>query len=514
MRGAAPSQAKTARICRDAGEKGLRDPDSSPASAPRERVLRLGVSSSLRAGGPRVALWSALVSGIPGGWYGRAVADEEEDRAHDGAGSAGSLTGERSAGPRGSLSRFATRAALPAADDIDAEDEEESSTSLSRLRVADGDVLRPFMRGILVHSLTEKGLAFEDAYEVAQAVWLRLRGRSQVDKVELAQLVEEVSQTGGRARAPGVPASFEPPLDVLGKDGRWPFNQGRLQQSLLAAGIRPSQAFETVLEIERELRERGATSVTRDALREHVAAILRERISAAAADRYLAWRSFQSEDERPLILLLGGTTGVGKSTLALEVARRFGIGRVLSTDSIRDVMRVMLSDDLVPTLHVSSFEAHTRLVTAPPEGVDPVIEGFLEQSRTVSVGVRAVIERAIVEGTSTVLDGVSLVPGLFDPDEWRDRAHVFFLLVADEDRESLHSHLVARAHGRGVRASERYVRNFQGIVTIQSDLLERARLFEVPVVDVQDKDGAARRVVKHVVDHLGLRRAAERGSVD
>ena len=169
-----------------------------------------------------------------------------------------------------------------------------------------------------------------------------------------------------------------------------------------------------------------------------------DEIADTAGKAYLVWGT---------TLLLGGTSGVGKSSLAVEVARRLGIGRVLSTDSIRDVMRMMLSDELVPTLHVSSFEAHRRLANPMQEGADPVIEGFLEQSRTVAVGVRAVIERAIAEGTSTVLDGVSLVPGFFDPEVWQGRAHVFFLLATDEDRESLHSHLVARAHGRGARAS-------------------------------------------------------------
>lgn len=408
---------------------------------------------------------------------------------------------------RGTLSRFVTQVGDPLGEDDDAE---EIAASLTRLRVAAGDAERPFMRGIMVASLTERGLPFEDAYEVSQAVWRRLRGRSLVEKSELADLVDEIIDASARPGYQRPTATAEPVLDVLGKDGRWPFNQGRLQQSLLAAGLKPSQAFAAVLEIERELRESGDANVTRDALRDQVAAILREQVSTTAADRYLAWRSFHAEDERPLILLLGGTAGVGKSTLALEVARRLAIGRLLSTDSIRDVMRVMLSDDLVPTLHVSSFEAHTRLVNPVQHGADRVIEGFLEQSRTVSVGVRAVIERAIVEGTSTVLDGVSLVPGLFDPAEWRDRAHVFFLLAADEDRESLHSHLSARAHSKGARASERYVRNFQGIFTIQSDLLQRAADSGVPVVDVQDLDGAARRVVKHIVDRLGERRAAER----
>ena len=233
------------------------------------------------------------------------------------------------------------------------------------------------------------------------------------------------------------------------------------------------------------------------------------RFGMASVRRYHQWRVFQNEGDRPLILLLGGTSGVGKSSLALEVARRLAIGRVMSTDSIRDVMRIMVSDDLVPTLHVSSFEAHSRLVSEVSEGLDPVVEGFLEQSRTVSVGVRAVIERAIAEGTNTAIDGVSLVPGLFDLSEWQDRAHVFFLLAADEDRESLQGHLMARAEGPGARASDRYMQNFKEIFRIQEDLLERAEMCRVPVVDVQDLESAAQQVVSYVVDQLGIRYAAE-----
>jgi len=434
------------------------------------------------------------------------LADGASEPAQNPRGATGSTSATSLA-----MSRFARGGDEPA--ELEEEDLEEQTASLDRVRIDDQGMLRPFMRGILVHSLTEQGVPFEDAYEVAQAVWKRIRGRGQVTRVELRAIVTEVSESVledvHRTALTGVDDS----LDVLGKDGRWPFNQARLQQSVLAAGLKPLQAFETVVEIERELRERGERRVTRDAIRDLAAEALRTRYSEDSARRYLAWRSFHAEDERPLILLLGGTSGVGKSSLALEVARRLSIGRVLSTDSIRDVMRVMLSDDLVPTLHVSSFEAHTRLVTSVRDGADPVIEGFLEQSRTVSVGVRAVIERAIGEGTSTVLDGVSIVPGLFDVTEWEGRAHVFFLLAADEDRESLHNHLMARAHGRGARASERYVRNFTEIFTIQEDLLERARLFSIPVVDVQDLEGAARRVVKHVVGKLGERRAAEGSEV-
>ena len=317
--------------------------------------------------------------------------------------------------------------------------------------------------------------------------------------------------------SPGRESSLTPleiRIDVVGKDGRWPFNQGRLLQSLFPTGLEPDQALEVAVEIERTLRLRREREVTRDLLRALVHEELDRRHGREYAGRYRVWRAFQNQDVKPLILLLGGTSGVGKSSLAIEVARRLSIARVLSTDAIRDVMRVMISDDLVPTLHVSSFEAHAKLVTAVAPGLDPIVEGFLDQSRTVAVGVRAVIERAIVEGTNTVIDGVSLVPGLFDVVGWQDRAHVVLLLAADRDPESLRAHIVARAHGRGARASERYLRSFEEILRIQEALLERAMVFGVEVVDVHDLEGAVRHVVSHVVGGLAESHGAQATGLD
>jgi len=306
------------------------------------------------------------------------------------------------------------------------------------------------------------------------------------------------------------PAPVDDRVDVVGKDGRWPFNQGRLMQSLYPTGLEPDEALEVVVAIERHLRQRATREVTRDLLRALVYEVLERDYGAEYARRYRVWRTFQNQDAKPLILLLGGTSGVGKSSLAIEVARRLSIARVLSTDAIRDVMRVMISDDLVPTLHVSSFEAHRKLVTAVAPGLDPIVEGFLEQSRTVAVGVRAVIERAIIEGTNTVIDGVSLVPGLYDLAGWSDRAHVVLMLAADEDLESLRAHIVARAHGRGARASERYLRSFDEIAKIQNALLERAHASGVEVIDVKDLEDAVRHVVAFVVGGLAAIHEATR----
>jgi 2-phosphoglycerate kinase len=430
---------------------------------------------------------------------------------------------ERGKRPAGELSRFETGGArggdvesasegLPESAAVDGG---EGEARASRVGVDVDGVRRPFMLGILVHSLTESGLGFEDAYEVSRQIWSRIRDRSLVTKQELRELVDEL--VGAECETARVEASnptFGGPLEIQGQNGRWPFNQTRLQQSFLAAGLDPRRTFELVSEIEWRLRGLRDPVVTRDAIRDLATKMLIDQFDASTAARYRAYRHYQNDDRRPIILLLGGTSGVGKSSLALEVARRLSIGRLLSTDSVRDVMRVMLSQDLVPTLHVSSFEAHTRILRDETQDFDPVIEGFLEQTRTVAVGVRAVIERAVVEGTSLVLDGVSLVPGLLDIEEWSDRAHVFFLLAADVDRESLHDHLMARAEGPGTRRSERYVRNFQEIFQIQEALLARAEAAGTPIVDVQDLESAVQAVVKHVVNGLGAEQEAERAALD
>jgi hypothetical protein len=67
------------------------------------------------------------------------------------------------------------------------------------------------------------------------------------------------------------------------------------------------------------------------------------------------------EQKKALIILLGGTSGCGKSTVASLLASRFGIPTVLSTDSIRHVMRNFMSTDEFPVLFASTYEVATKV---------------------------------------------------------------------------------------------------------------------------------------------------------
>lgn len=61
----------------------------------------------------------------------------------------------------------------------------------------------------------------------------------------------------------------------------------------------------------------------------------------------------------PRLLVIAGATGVGKSTASVGLASRAGFTRLMSTDAIREIMRVSDPEHLDPALHRSSFSKET-----------------------------------------------------------------------------------------------------------------------------------------------------------
>ena len=110
----------------------------------------------------------------------------------------------------------------------------------------------------------------------------------------------------------------------------------------MVTGLSPSRAYEIAEEVEIGCIEAGERS--RDERRARRVAL--EVIRDVAGDRYAKnferWREVERLDV-PLVILIGGATGVGKSTIATQLAARLGIVRVVATDAIREVMRAMLS---------------------------------------------------------------------------------------------------------------------------------------------------------------------------
>jgi 2-phosphoglycerate kinase len=281
----------------------------------------------------------------------------------------------------------------------------------------------------------------------------------------------------------------------LGGAGNPPYSKGLMARALMAVGVPAVRAYETARRIDADIDGRGADGTELERVAEILVDVLGEVEGSEAMRRLTTYRELRELD-LPIILLVGGATGTGKSTIATEAAYRLGITRVTSTDFVRQTMRAFFSRDFMPSIHYSSFDAGDAI--EEPEG-DPAIQGFQEQTRNVLVGVRAAIDRALEEGWSMVLEGVHLVPGLI-PEETMAGALVVQCVLAIEDEETHASHFMIRdLTSGGVRAVDKYMDRFDEIRRIQRLIVARARRHRVPVIENMNMEHAISSVMELVL---------------
>lgn len=195
----------------------------------------------------------------------------------------------------------------------------------------------------------------------------------------------------------------------------------------------------------------------------------------------------------PLILLIGGATGTGKSTVAAEVAHRLGITRVTSTDFIRQTIRAFVPPETMPSVHSSSFEAGATVAAGGSE--NPTLEGFLEQTRVVLVGVEAVVSRAVRDGLSLILEGVHLVPGMVPADV--EEALVVTCVLRIESESAHRAHFAMRDTAtRGRRPMQKYLDALDEIRHIQDYIVDCAMHAGAPVIENLGTSAAAAAVTE------------------
>ncbi|GIL89526.1 hypothetical protein Vretimale_1911 [Volvox reticuliferus] len=111
------------------------------------------------------------------------------------------------------------------------------------------------------------------------------------------------------------------------------------------------------------------------------------------------------ERRRHIIVLLCGTSGSGKSTLASILASRLGISTVLSTDSVRHMMRGFTSSEETPLLFASTYEAGEAL--RKQQALDEARLQALLQQRRQQQQEQTGVHRAVEEQQSPPGDAAS-----------------------------------------------------------------------------------------------------------
>jgi 2-phosphoglycerate kinase len=273
--------------------------------------------------------------------------------------------------------------------------------------------------------------------------------------------------------------------DELDRAG-FAYVKGLMVPWLMATGLGPEKAFDLARRTDDAVGRAAGGTLSLDRFR----ALARDVLGAAHGDRtverFCLWHDFVVNG-RALIVLIGGGTGVGKSTVAEQLAHQLGITHVSSTDFIRQVLRAVVPDAIAPELGRSSFELEHG--------------EFERQAAEVLVGVRATIERAARERTALIVEGIHLDPELLDVGSLGNVTVVHVVLaVADEDA---HAHRFELRAAASARPAERYEESLDSIRRLQDQLVARARRAGIPVLENRSADVTAEAVLELVFARLG-----------
>lgn len=291
------------------------------------------------------------------------------------------------------------------------------------------------------------------------------------------------------------------PRHVTVRDGKagLPYSKGLMATSVMAAGLPPSRAFHVAEVIEEVLHAERRADISSRELGALAERVLEEEVGARYAENYRRWQRTQHR-EVPLIVLIGGATGVGKSTVATTVANWLGIVRIVSTDAIREVMRGIFTREMMPSIHTSSFDV-ASLLREPLGDADPVIAGYRQQVHAVAVGVTKIIRRAVIEGTDLIVEGAHVVPGYLKLPT-RDEAIVAEMVITVEDEHIHRSHFVAREQDTRSRGLNRYLTHLGDIRKVQRYVRALAVEHDVPVVASYSLDATVSRVMELIVSQV------------
>jgi len=373
----------------------------------------------------------------------------------------------------------------------------------------------PFLRGVLARSLNGCGLSFKVAHELATEIRQELDQIGEITSNELRQMVVKKLEKQGNHQIIESYQSHnnEPPvIYVENLDGQLtPYSDENFSR-LELIGLDQQETRHVVNKMHNHLIHTGLKKIHVNHLGFLTYRCLHQDscFGPKVADRYLSWVNF-SRSGCPLILLIGGTAGCGKSTISTALANRLDIVRTQSTDMLREVMRMMIPQRLLPVLHESSFNAWKTLPAeqgaTSGDQENMLVAGFRTQAELLSVPCEAVMQRALKEKISLLLEGVHIAPSLLQkiPDESPVVVHIMLAVLKQKE-------LKKRIKGRNSlipqRASIDHPATFQDIWRLQEYLLDEADQADVAIVENRDKEQTLHEIMKIVMNQISKKFSA------
>jgi len=168
--------------------------------------------------------------------------------------------------------------------------------------------------------------------------------------------------------------------------------------------------------------------------------------------------------EKKPIILIGGVSSSGKTTIGNALLCSIGIDHSIGTGWIREIIATQLKKEDYPELFTHSFR--------PTNKVTP-FENFRNGTKSLLPAVEACVKRARREGTSLIIEGVYLMPdinkGLYD---------FFFFLKKKENVEEYKKMVFGKSHNK----RKIFESDIEANIEIEKELVKICEKTNTPII--------------------------------
>ncbi|GAQ91979.1 hypothetical protein KFL_008960030 [Klebsormidium nitens] len=165
-------------------------------------------------------------------------------------------------------------------------------------------------------------------------------------------------------------------------------------------------AIKIALELKKLLVDNNLLDVSQADLEANLFKLMQKRgYGEEYVNRYKMMTNFHHQ-RVPLLVLVGGTACVGKSTIATQLAQRLNLPNVLQTDIIYELLRT--DPHNAAPLNAMPLWARSDLTTT-----EDLMQEFRRECRVIRKGVDGDLTKTMSDGKPLIMEGLHLDPGIY-----------------------------------------------------------------------------------------------------
>ena len=193
------------------------------------------------------------------------------------------------------------------------------------------------------------------------------------------------------------------------------------------------------------------------------------------------------------IILIGGAPTSGKSTIARRLSKHLDLPWI-STDQIRDTMRLVADKEQYPDLFNGGLDAETFLNSF---SAAEIVNKEAAQSKAAWIGIKAFIEEDYTWPQGFIVEGVNILPDLYIAD-FKDRHNIKAVFLIDRDRDRMRKVVFERGLWGNAKDYPDYVKEkeIEWAALFGQQLEASARKHGLPVIEVHKNHEDINQVLK------------------